>query len=92
MPARCRFRCSNRPTNGRFERLPATDDDADWMTLYDALFQDLDIEIVMRPGPLDGAEDASDATNASLRMGDYRPAAWFNWFLSAEPREHGSRP
>ena len=72
------------PSIGRLAR----DDerDGDWERLYDLLFQDLDILTILRPGRHEGIEDPGDATNRWFGMGDYRPKAWFDWFLNAEPR------
>jgi len=52
-------------------------DDA-WDFVLDALFQDLDVDVILWPGPLEGLwEDPA----AIERYGpaDYRPAAWFKW-------------
>jgi hypothetical protein len=72
------------------ESLPAHPDDADWDLADDALLQDHDLANLFRPA-LDGIEDPDNEINKEMGIGDYRPAAWFRWFLSAEPRD-GRRP
>jgi len=65
--------------------LPADPDDDAWDFVLDALFQDLDVDVILWPGPLEGLwEDPA----AIERYGpaDYRPAAWFKWFLNVERR------
>ena len=67
------------------DELPADPDDDEWDFVLDALFQDLDVDVILWPGSLEGLwEDPA----AIERYGpaDYRPAAWFEWFLNVEPR------
>jgi hypothetical protein len=73
-----------------FDRLPERDGDLNVDTLLDVLFQDHDI-LALFEAELDGIEDPDDPANAGTGMGDYRPAAWFRPFDSAEPRD-GRRP
>jgi hypothetical protein len=66
--------------------LPEHPDDADWDLADDALFQDHDLSNLFKPA-LDGIEDPDNEVNRELGIGDYRPAAWFRWFLNVEPRD-----
>ena len=70
--------------------LPEHPDDADWDLADDALLQDHDLANLFRPA-LDGIEDPDNEINKEMGIGDYRPAAWFRWFLNVEPRD-GRRP
>ncbi len=72
------------------ESLPEHPDDADWDLADDALFQDHDLANLFKPA-LDGIEDPDNEINKEMGIGDYRPAAWFRWFMNVEPRD-GRRP
>ena len=65
-------------------------DDYDWDLVFEHLFQDDDLSALFRPAD-DGIEDPDGETNRFLGMGDYRPPAWFDWFLNMPPRD-GRRP
>ena len=65
--------------------LPADPDDDDWDLVLEALFQDLDVDVILWPGPLEGLWEDPVAI-ARYGPADYRPAAWFEWFLNVEPR------
>lgn len=70
--------------------LPEHEDDLDYDTALDALFQDHDV-LALFQARLDGIEDPSNDVNRELGMGDHRPAAWFEPFNGATPRD-GRRP
>ncbi|SCF18964.1 hypothetical protein GA0074695_4173 [Micromonospora viridifaciens] len=70
--------------------LPEHADDYDWDTAYEVLLQDDDI-LHLFDAQLDGVEDPDSDQNRFMRMGDYRPAAWFRPFSNATPRD-GRRP
>jgi hypothetical protein len=70
--------------------VPVHPDDFNWDLAGEVFVQDTDILSLFDDG-LDGLEDPDDATNAFLRMGDYRPGAWFTPFTGAQPRD-GRRP
>jgi hypothetical protein len=71
-------------------RLPEHPGDLNWELAYGALFQDTDILGLFDPD-LDGIEDPENELNQQLRIGDYRPRAWFTAFEAMEPRD-GRRP
>lgn len=66
--------------------LPKHREDYDWDMLFEWLFQDDDLSTLFNPEE-DGIEDPDAATNQFLGMGDYRPHAWFDWFLNVDPRD-----
>jgi hypothetical protein len=66
--------------------LPSHADDLDWDGARDALFVDHDILLLFDPGQ-DGLDDPGSAENRSARIGDYRPAAWFNSFTAENARD-----
>jgi len=66
--------------------IPARAEDHDWETLRDTLFRDHDILTLYDPAA-EGIADPADPRNQAITMGDYRPAAWFTWFASAQPRD-----
>jgi len=66
--------------------LPGHRDDFDWVAALEQLFEDDDLSDLFDVS-LDGVEDPEDAHNRLLGMGDYRPAAWFQWFGGSEPRD-----
>jgi hypothetical protein len=72
------------------EELPAHEGDRDWGGALTGLFQDHDI-LNLYDLDRDGIEDPDSLENQITGMGDYRPAAWFNWFGGHEPR-HAARP
>lgn len=69
----------------QIDELPADPDDNAWGFVLDSLFQDLDVEVILWPGPREGLWEDPAAID---RYGpaDYRPPAWFEWFLNVEPR------
>jgi hypothetical protein len=69
----------------KIDELPADPDDDQWGFVLDSLFQDLDVDVILWPGPLEGLWEDPVAID---RYGpaDYRPAAWFEWFLNVAPR------
>ena len=71
-------------------RLPVHPDDFSWDLAQDVLFQDTDILALFNPD-LDGIEDPADELNLQMRIGDYRPQAWFKAFANMDPRD-GRRP
>ncbi|WP_328851224.1 hypothetical protein OG994_25625 [Micromonospora globbae] len=71
-------------------KLPEHTDDYDWDTAYEVLLQDDDILNLFDVQP-DGVEDPDSEHNRFMRMGDYRPAAWFRPFSNVTPRD-GRRP
>lgn len=71
-------------------RLPAHLDDFNWDLAQDVLFQDTDILALFKPD-LDGIEDPESEANLRMRIGDYRPQAWFEVFANMEPCD-GRRP
>lgn len=70
--------------------LPEHEADFDWSMALECLFQDTDILSLFKP-ELDGVKDSGSGPNEWLRMGDYRPMAWFETFNNMEPRD-GRRP
>jgi hypothetical protein len=66
--------------------IPARAEDHDWDALRDTLFRDHDILTLYDPAAA-GIEHPADPRNQAITMGDYRPAAWFTWFASAQPRD-----
>jgi hypothetical protein len=71
-------------------RLPVHPDDFNWDLAQDVLFQDTDILALFNPD-LDGIEDPADELNLQMRIGDYRPTAWFKAFANMDQRD-GRRP
>jgi hypothetical protein len=68
------------------EGLPASPLDYDWDGCRDVLFQDTDI-LMLFDDQLDGVEDPESEINQELRIGDYRPGAWFETFGNMAPRD-----
>lgn len=68
----------------RIRALPAFPDDEDWALVVDTLLQDLDVDEVLFPEHDGIWEDP--AAIALYGPADYRPDAWFDWFLNVEPR------
>src|SRR5207253_219582 len=62
-------------------RIAEHPEDFRWRRLEDELFQDIDI-LHLFDAELDGIEDPDAETNMEIRMGDYRPSAWFETFLN----------
>jgi hypothetical protein len=67
------------------DKLPADPVDGDWDNVVQTLFQDVDVEEVLWPDEHEGIWETPEAI-ALFRPADYRPAAWFEWFLNVEPR------
>jgi hypothetical protein len=70
----------------RLADLSAHCDDFDWDVAEDVLFQDLDILTLFDPST-DGVEDPDDDLNKAMRIGDYRPEAWFTAFANRTARD-----
>lgn len=70
--------------------LPSHPDDLNWDLAAEVLFQDTDILTLFDP-KLDGIEDPDNELNLQMRIGDYRPQAWFETFGNMPPRD-GRRP
>jgi hypothetical protein len=70
--------------------LPRHADDFDWDLAVEVLLQDEDI-LHLFDEQSDGIEDPESEENQRLRIGDYRPEAWFKPFQNATPRD-GRRP
>jgi hypothetical protein len=70
--------------------LPAHPDDFNWDEASEDLFQDTDILALFDP-KLDGIEDPDNELNLHMRIGDYRPQAWFDTFANMARRD-GRRP
>ena len=70
----------------RHDALPRHGDDYDWGMCSEVLFQDHDV-LMLYDESLDGIEDPGSEANVYLRMGDMRPAAWFEYFNNVEPRD-----
>jgi hypothetical protein len=70
--------------------LPVHPEDYDWALAFESLMQDDDMSALFR-AEQDGIEDPDTDHNRQIGMGDYRPAAWFDWFGNADPRD-GRRP
>ena len=68
------------------EALPRHSRDYDWDMCSEILFQDHDI-LMLYDESLDGIENPGNDANRHLRMGDLRPAAWFEYFANVEPRD-----
>lgn len=66
--------------------LPHHDRDYDWDMCSEMFFQDHDV-LMLYDETLDGIETPDNPTNAYLRMGDLRPASWFEHFANVEPRD-----
>jgi hypothetical protein len=69
-----------------FDSLPGHPGDLDWDAMPDVLFQDTDILHLFEPD-LDGIDNAHDALNATMAIGDYRPSAWFENFANMKQRD-----
>jgi hypothetical protein len=59
--------------------LPTHRDDYDFPLVLEALTEDDDLSQLFAHH-LDGIEDPDSDLNQGIRMGDYRPPAWFDWF------------
>ena len=57
-----------------------------WQDAHSDLVQDWDIALLWDP-QMDGREVPTDDLNKAMRIGDYRPAAWFEWFANVEARD-----
>jgi hypothetical protein len=68
------------------DALPRHGDDYDWGMCSEVFFQDHDV-LMLYDESLDGIEDPGSDANVYLRMGDMRPAAWFEYFKNVEPRD-----
>ncbi|OZM82791.1 hypothetical protein CFP66_08910 [Pseudonocardia sp. MH-G8] len=75
---------------GLFYKLPEHSDDVDWEAVKDTLLQDQDI-LELFSEDLDGIEDPDGELNQVMRIGDYRPTAWFEAFDNMSSRD-GRRP
>jgi hypothetical protein len=71
-------------------KVPPNPDDFNWDDVQDGLFQDTDILALFNPH-LDGIEDPEVEVNRNMRIGDYRPQAWFDTFANMQRRD-GRRP
>ena len=60
--------------------------DRDWNAASTFLFQDHDI-LALYELASDGIEDPDSPENQATGIGDYRPAAWFDWFSNRIPRD-----
>ena len=67
------------------DKLPADPLDGDWDLVVETLFQDVDVEEVLWPDEHEGIWETPEMI-ALFHPADYRPAAWFEWFLNVEPR------
>jgi hypothetical protein len=70
----------------KIDTLPEDPDDPDWNLVMDCLFQDMDVEMILWPGPLLGRWETAAAVERHTPI-DYLPPAWFEWFLNVEPRQ-----
>ena len=70
----------------RIDTLPEDPDDRDWDLVMDCLFQDMDVEMILWPGPLLGRWERAAEVERHTPI-DYLPPAWFEWFLNVEPRQ-----
>ncbi len=66
--------------------LPEHADDLDWDMVEEVLFQDSDILALFDPAA-DGVEDPDNDLNKAMRIGDYRPEAWFATFANRTGRD-----
>lgn len=57
-----------------------------WAAVFESLLQDDDLAALFHADQ-DGIEDPDSESNRAIGMGDYRPAAWFDWFDTADPRD-----
>lgn len=71
--------------NEQMRQLPAHPDDFDEGMLEENLLQDTDILMLFSPR-LDGIDHPEGLANRQLRMGDYRPQAWFTVSNNMPPR------
>jgi hypothetical protein len=62
-----------------------TTNDPDWNLVMDCLFQDMDVEMILWPGPLVGRWETAAEVDRHTPI-DHLPPAWFEWFLNVEPR------
>ena len=69
-------------------RLPAHDDDYDWDTCDDVLFQDHDVRMLFDP-QCDGIEDPDAELGKDLRTVNLHPRDWFTPFPDVRPRDPG---
>jgi hypothetical protein len=74
------------PISRESMEVPRHEDDLDWESLGDVLFQDIDI-LSLFDQELDGIEDPESDLNRYMAMGDYRPQSWFETFNNMEPRD-----
>jgi len=70
----------------RIDTLPEDPDDRDWDHVMDCLFQDMDVEMILWPGPLLSRWETAAAVDRHTPI-DHLPPAWFEWFLNVEPRQ-----
>ncbi|MFC5236008.1 hypothetical protein [Pseudonocardia zijingensis] len=76
--------------DGMRSESPVHDDDFDWVMAGEVFVQDTDI-LSLFDETLDGIDDPESELNQQIRMGDYRPSAWFVPFNNM-PRRDGRRP
>jgi hypothetical protein len=69
-------------------RLPSHPDDYDWDMCSEVFFEDHDI-LLLYDGQFDGVEDPETELNQQFRIGDLRPASWFNPIHAQPPRRGG---
>jgi hypothetical protein len=74
-----------------FGDLPEHPRDYDWDLCHTALFQDSDV-LFLYDNAADGIEDPETDINKHFRIGDLRPAHWFDTFLNMKPRKPTSAP
>ena len=74
----------------RLGDLPASPRDFDFESFHDIALQDEDI-LMLWEDDREGIETPTHPLNALLRMGDYRPDAWFKCFLNV-PRRRTPKP
>ena len=67
-------------------RLQRHPDDYDWDLAGEVLVQDEDVLTLFDPR-MDGIEDPDNESNQRMRMGDYRPASWFQPFDNRTRRD-----
>jgi hypothetical protein len=67
------------------QELPEYDGDYDWDLCSEMLFQDHDV-LLLEEGWADGVEDPDSQLNQKFRIGDLRPANWFQPFNNVEAR------
>jgi hypothetical protein len=66
--------------------LPEHDDDFDWDMAEEVLFQDSDTLALFDPAA-DGVEGPDNDLNTAMRIGNYRPEAWFTTFANRTGRD-----